>query len=433
MRKQLILLFTVYLLLSPLLSGCWDYVEYEDLAQITIMGTDYNPQTDEITVTIQFPSIKREKTGGAGATEAGPQWVVRSATGKNTFDAINKLQEIMPQRLFYGYIKVFLVGEEMAKHKLRDLFALVDRTPVMRSSAYIAVAEGTAEYVIKTRDPSQFSTGDKIHKLIQLVPESGSASAIAMSELLEHLAIGGLEPAIPVIRSEETTDNLSKSGKSGSEEDNKSGDSKKSGKDQQSQSDQPKAASHKEHPGTLRIGGMAAFQGENLVGMLDARESRGVNFIRGKKIHTYLVSASAGETAVDQLYFRILESKSNIKVRLENGQPTVAVTVVVKADLRKYYEHTGSDFIFGEALDQIEESLAKSIREDVEAALQRGQRELRTDIFGFGFALYRKYPRAWKEEYLEQWTDIFPHVPVTVQVNTKVVNVGITTRKFYIR
>ena len=178
---------------------------------------------------------------------------------------------------------------------------------------------------------------------------------------------------------------------------------------------------------------MAAFQGDKLVGLLDARESRGLNFIRGKKVHAYKVSAAAGDTAVDQLYFRILESKSNLKVRLENGQPTVTVTVGVKADLRKYYGHTGADFIFGEALDQIEKLLADSVREDIEAALQRGQRELRTDIFGFGFALYQKYPRAWKEEYLAQWADMFPTVPVTVRINAKIVNVGVTTRKLYIK
>ncbi|MEM5768220.1 MAG: Ger(x)C family spore germination C-terminal domain-containing protein, partial [Bacillota bacterium] len=155
--------------------------------------------------------------------------------------------------------------------------------------------------------------------------------------------------------------------------------------------------------------------------------------IRGKKIHAYKVSEATGETAVDQLYFRILESKSAIKVRLENGRPTVAVTIGVKADLRKYYGHEGADFLFGEALDHIEEKLAESVRGDVEAALKRGQGDLRTDIFGFGFALYRKYPRVWKEEFLEQWRDIFPDIPVTVQINAKVVNVGITTRKLYIK
>ncbi len=429
MRKRLIGLLTVYLLLSPTLSGCWDYVEYEDLAQITALGSDYNPQTNEITITIQYPSIKRTKSGGAGGAETGaPEWVVHSATGQNTFDAMSKLQEVVPQRLFYGYIKVFIVGEEMARYKLWDLFALVDRTPVMRSSAYIAVAEGTAEYAIKTIDPSQLSAGDKIHKLIQLIPESGSASAVTMNELLEDLAIGGLEPSIPLISIEATTDNLS--GKTGQKQ---SGEGKKDEKAQEPQGKQATTDPHKEHPGMLRIGGMAAFHGDKLVGKLDDRESRGVNFIRGKKIHAYKVSEAAGETAVDQLYFRILESKSAIKVRLENGRPTVAVTIGVKADLRKYYGHEGADFLFGEALDHIEEKLAESVRGDVEAALKRGQGELRTDIFGFGFALYRKYPRAWKEEFLEQWRDIFPDIPVTVQINAKVVNVGITTRKLYIK
>lgn len=421
MSKRIIVLFTVYLLLPLVLSGCWDYVEYEDLAQITVFGTDYNPQSDEITVTIQYPSIKREKGGGAGGAESGgPQWVVYSATAKNTIEAITKLQNSVPQKLFYGYIKIFIVGEEMAKYKFRESINLIDRTPVMRSSGFIALAEGKAEDVIKTIDPSQLSSGDKIYKLIQLIDESGTANAVTVNEIIEDMAIGGLEPAMPVIKSEEASDELS--GSTGNKE---------SGKSRQSQGGQETSRSHKEHPGTLRIDGMAAFQGDKLVGRLNTPESRGLMLIRGKKMHAFIVSDAAGEAGVEQLYFRILESKSAVKVRLENGQPTIAVNVKVKADLRKYYGKEGSDIIFAEALAQTEEKLTESIREDIEAALKRGQRELRTDIFGFGFALYRKYPRSWKENYAEQWTDLYPEIPVTVQVEAKVVNTGINIRKLF--
>ena len=60
------------------------------------------------------------------------------------------------------------------------------------------------------------------------------------------------------------------------------------------------------------------------------------------------------------------------------------------------------------------------------AALNKAQ-ELNADVFGFGEALHRKYPKQWKE--LEKdWDEIFPELEVEIVVETQVSRSGISIK-----
>jgi spore germination protein KC len=77
----------------------------------------------------------------------------------------------------------------------------------------------------------------------------------------------------------------------------------------------------------------------------------------------------------------------------------------------------------------MEAKLADNVRSEIKAALKKGQKELKTDIFGFGFALYRKYPRLWHKEYEKKWQDLFPDVTINIDVRAKILNTGTGIKK----
>ena len=81
----------------------------------------------------------------------------------------------------------------------------------------------------------------------------------------------------------------------------------------------------------------------------------------------------------------------------------------------------------------MEEKLSESIRSDIEAALKKGQKDLESDIFGFGFALFRKDWKLWRTEYEKNWDKIFPDVPVTINVQAKITNTGTNNRRMFVR
>ncbi len=183
---------TGLIILSLVISGCWDYTEYENMAQISGLGFDYNVQTQESTVTIQYPLTKRGKGGSSmpESSAAGIQWVVNSATDKTLIGTFAKLQTVVPKRLFFGYVRNIVVGEEAAKYQMMEIIDLFDRTPVMHSSANMTIAAGQAEDIIKTVDPAKaLSSAEDLHNLIKFEDRTGAAYSVSLDDFKEMLML----------------------------------------------------------------------------------------------------------------------------------------------------------------------------------------------------------------------------------------------------
>ncbi|NMA15164.1 MAG: hypothetical protein GX930_08020 [Clostridia bacterium] len=54
-------------------------------------------------------------------------------------------------------------------------------------------------------------------------------------------------------------------------------------------------------------------------------------------------------------------------------------------------------------------------------------RQYNTDIFGFGEAVHKKYPKQW-EEIEDEWDDYFPEIKLSLEVEAKLRRSGMTTK-----
>src|SRR5690606_41595380 len=54
----------------------------------------------------------------------------------------------------------------------------------------------------------------------------------------------------------------------------------------------------------------------------------------------------------------------------------------------------------------VEATVAAEIAHAIESVQKRG-----TDVFGFGFALFKRDPRAWRERWAREWDRVFPTLP----------------------
>lgn len=414
--KKIIVLFILSILMIITLSGCWDYSEYEGMAQIIATGVDYNKETHETTVTLQYiPTSKAGKSKGAesSGSATSKNGIVNSATDKNFYGALSKLQQVIVKKMFYGYMKVFIVGEDAAKYNMLDLIEFFDRTPSVRQTTLIMITSGKAERVVSIDDPSGItSTGEQIYNQINAAGSTGAVFPVTMQDFAAMLAIGGLEATASRIIStgDKSQEPIAEGGTHGNVrfDDTIKGD--------------------------IMASGMAAFKGDKFIGWLNDKESMGLGWITGKKILAYKYSqVSENNNTEDMLYFRIDGSKSKIKITINNNTPVIHVNIKAIADLRKYYLKKGSEFFTPEEINSMEKKLSNSIRSDAEAALEKGQKEFEADIFGFGFQFFRKYPSLWQREYEKKWQDIFPDIPVYVNVESKIINTGTNIKKFILK
>ena len=407
-KNHFLVLIVFFLLVLP---GCWDYSEYENMVQVITMGVDFNRESNETTVTIQYiPTTKQSAENSKGSSEK--DGVVYSATDKTLFGAISKLREVTYKEIFLGYLKIIVVGEEAAKYKTMDLMELFNRTPSIRDNAYLVISSGKAEDTISTFDAAhQAPSGEQIYNLINLSKFTGTAFSISIHEFTQMMAVPGIEAAAPrVITVFKKPQSEAEGGTQG------------------------KIRFVEKREGAQRVSGIAVFKKDRLVGWLDEKESFGFSWITGKNPHAYKESEiSDGTDTEDIFYYRVKSSKSKIKAQMDNGEPVINVNVTVTAELRKYYSNKGSEIITSEEVSVMEKKLSDSVRSDIEAALEKGQTELESDIFGFGFAFYRKHTKLWQTEYERKWEDIFPNIVVNVNVDAIVKNTSAITRGLIIK
>lgn len=398
--------FGLALIILLILPGCWDYTEYDNMVQVIAMGVDFNKESKETTVTIQYIPTTKQKGGSSGDSKGSVQQdgVVHTATDQTLYGALTKLREKVNKEIFLGYLKVIIIGNEAAKYKMRDLMDLYDRMPSIRSNVYLAISSGQAADTLSTLGVDHIApAGTQIYNLINLTKNSGTAYSVSIHDFIEMLAVPGMEVTAPRVITEQLKQ--------------KSDDK-----------------SDKKPEGIQKVSGIAVFKGDRLVGWLDEKESSGFRWITGKDTHAYkesLISGSA-DTA-DILYYQIKKSKNKIKVQMQDGQPVIKVDVSVNAELRKYYSNKGSEIFSPKDIRDMEKKLSDSIQADMEASLEKCQTELKSDIFGFGFAFFRQYPKLWQTEYGKKWDNIFPNLNVNVKVNAKVEDTGENNRKLQIK
>lgn len=418
MKKKLLLLLPM---LSFILffNGCWDYIDYENMTQIYSLGIDLDTDSHKITVTLQFIPITKSSGDKTGSVNKG---TVYSASAATFMDALVKLQQASPNKLFFGYLQVIVIGEDAAKYIMKDLTENFERTPNLRSSVSIIVVPGKAEGVIATIDPnSVMSSGRKIRMLLTSYQSNGNVYSVNLHDFLSMMTRDGAEPLASRILT--TSENDRGEALGGTRNDIRFAIEKQ---------------------GNIIASGMAAFKKDKFVGWLNDKETLGLNWILGNKINGYKTS-NPNEIILDNnknrsplyaepekmLFYYITKSGSKIKVKIENNKPVVYLNVKVEASLRKYYSDEGYEYLNHDAIDLIEKNLEISIQSDIDSAIKRGKNELNSDIFGFGFNFYRQHPKKWHKYYQSSWDDKFHDVPVIVNVNAKINNTGSNIKNFF--
>lgn len=77
----------------------------------------------------------------------------------------------------------------------------------------------------------------------------------------------------------------------------------------------------------------------------------------------------------------------------------------------------------------MENGLAENVKAEINAAIKKAQKELKSDIFSFGFNFYRDNPKLWHSEYEKKWKQLFPNLQVNVNVTAKITDTGTSINK----
>lgn len=332
-RRLTLLLLCVALALS----GCRVTGEVENQAYVLALGLDRRPD-GRLELTVRVPQIGKSDAKEQGG--AGSGYLLFSASGGDWAEALDTLEQATPRPLNLSHIELAVASEALAREEaFGALIARVAETPHLYTTARFVVCEGRAadfidaqEVVIGTRLSSEIDAMLTHYAELGTIPKTTFADACCLTNSIyaDPVAIRGFvdiaddQPAAAMVEPDEPVAGVVRS------------------------------------PMRQRYSGAALFREGQMVGWLDASQTRLLALIRGD------VRALPFER--DGRAYQLTPVSVHQDVQINGSNTTLSLRVRMSA----------LDAISAEDARQ----LADNIRDDLNGLLRYCQ-SLSVDPFGF--------------------------------------------------
>ncbi|MFC7392065.1 Ger(x)C family spore germination protein [Scopulibacillus cellulosilyticus] len=376
----------------PFLTGCWDSIEVNDVALVTAAGADQLKNGNiKLILQIAIPSqLGPTGMGGSGGVQ-GSTFVV-SNSGKTVMEAYRRIQEKLPRRIFFSHSRIIVIGQSLARHGVSEVLDFFTRYPEARLNDYIIFTKGKAANLLETKTPLERVSSEEIREL----NKEGLGIKVSLRDFIDRLLGEGIEPVAAQFKREP----------------------ERSDGESASQSDQGMM--------DVAIVGAAVFRNDRLIGWLNNIETRGIlwlgNNVKQGVIGVNIPKNKGGGRIGAQIY----QSSTNIDPKIEGNN--VKINVNIRSEMDVYENDSKLNLEDPKVIKYLQTNLENEIKARIKLTLNKIQKQYKSDIFGFGRAVYQSYPKVWEKSYKKQWTRIFPMADVKVIPHVKIKQTGLTNK-----
>lgn len=388
--------------------ACWDQREVEQLG--IVMGIGVEPASGErVRVLVQnmAPAATGKDAaggggGGGGQNMGGNAYRNRSREGDTIFEAMREIAQESSRRMFFAHNQVIIISESLARERgVKEIMDFFERNPEIRRTTWLLIGRGDLATLLDEPGRIEDLPAQRIVSIIDQQDRYSRYAVLRLGDFLELLESESTHPFTAVV---ETIPNPAA----------------------------PNAADgHGQSAGqvpqplhNIRLYGTAVFRRDKLIGWLDPRESRGLQWLRNQ-VKGGDIDMPAPAAKGKSISLEIIRSKTKLQPEIRDGQIYITVKIKEEGNLT---ETTGPlDLTNPETIRKLEQIQAATIQAEIEAALNKAQQEYGVDVFGFGEAVHRKYPREWKEM-KKMWPELFPGVQVQFEIESKIRRTGLISK-----
>ncbi|EGD48692.1 germination protein, Ger(x)C family [Ruminiclostridium papyrosolvens DSM 2782] len=393
MNKKLFLVILMAALSAMLLTGCWDRKELNQLGIAMAIGLDKGDDGKiQLTSQIVRPSAIQKKGGGNE-----PPYELVISSGDSVFEAIRHTVKEFDRRSFFSHIKVIVVGEEYAREGLEDTIDFITRSHELRKTTWLIVASDCKasevlgvkhglekvqanymEGILKSQEIESSSAISKVIDFIKAMPGEGNNPVTGVFSLMDVKSV-------------------------------------------------PSEGTEPEQRKGLKLSGSALFKKDKLAGFLDNKDTLGLNILNGKCKKTSINVQALNNKADSQVTIELIKIKCSIKPSI-NKEGNISFNVAIKAEGNMTEVKQDLDVTNLQLFEQINSNFSNYIKLLTDKSINNIQKNMKTDVIGFGRTFEIKYPKIWSK-IKDKWNDaIFPNVSYTVKVDTRLNRTGLTLK-----
>ncbi len=376
------------LLIIPLLSGCYNYRELNELAINTALSIDYSNNNFNVIVEVINPTKQQD-----AASANNSPFVNYYSSATTLQEAFRNIVLDSPRQLYAAQLEIIILSEEAATNHMSEILEFFSREPESRTEVSFIIAKGDESLKSITIQTllTSFSSSNVKQSLDLQQKILGLTPVYTLNELLNMYLDPTLEinlPSIIVYGNPEEGD-----------------------KKENITTSSPKVLT--------KVGTTAIFKGKDFLGYLTAEES---------KVHS-IITGSTKESIITLNYkdnynvFELYKIKSDISPSIKDNKITLNISG--KARIKEF--HSSSNITESKEIDNLNKELNKHIENVIKENFNSIRKKYNTDIFNFRQSFYREDPKYYNIHYKDTWYEsIFPNLTLEVKSNIKLYEKGNT-------
>ncbi|HYE83934.1 MAG TPA: Ger(x)C family spore germination protein [Clostridia bacterium] len=373
--KKINTLFLIGILLSStwLLSGCWNYKEVEQLSIVSGATIDM-VEKDKVLVTVEIISVKQDPKQSA----LEPVYI--QAIGDTFFDAVRQMVAVQGKRLYWSHAKVIVLGEEVAKRGVSHVLDFLNRDAEIREDMWVLLSrENTASAIFYAKPETESIQAYELDYTLRAQKAISRYPAVELYRFLDMISSKNTTAILPTLKL------IYERGKT-----------------------------------TTYVTGSAIIKSDKLIGYLNEQESKSLLWIREELKGGLFVVRNAGKVGID-VTLEINKSKTEIKPFVEDNKLIMKVYVDVDVNIAEIMGR--EDFISEDGRNSLKKEAEKQIKKSLDNLIEKSQKELKADLFGFGETIERSIPGI-PENIIEDWDEFFIDLETLVDVNVTITGSG---------
>lgn len=185
MQWQAIKLSVLVLVLTPMMTACWDATDIQDIVAVMGVGIDMT-DTGDILVSVETPVPAGQAPQSQAQGPAQSKTRVVKATGQTLEDALDDLSWRIPRKLMFSHTQILIFGQQYAEQSVQEALDFVARHPQMRTGDVMFIlTDGYAKDLLTATTSGEYLSS---HYLRELTVSKGAAFHTGVDLMNDFLA-----------------------------------------------------------------------------------------------------------------------------------------------------------------------------------------------------------------------------------------------------
>ncbi|SOC41013.1 Ger(x)C family spore germination protein [Ureibacillus acetophenoni] len=339
------------LLLSILLSGCWDSRENERMFYVHGVGIDYKDEQYEVFMQIiSFSNVAKSEQVNQDVIQS----EVNSAKGNTFTEALFQLYHAIDEEVYWGHLSFFIVTEDLMKkdHINSIINTFTQHTDTRYQTLVYCTDEPLEEFLLALPLLKRSITLTKLADPYNSFEQASYIEPLSMRQLIIQLNEPSYDVKIPYVT-------MNKDWKT------------QKGPDE-----------------SVEISGVGVIAPNQFKGFIKEEKAKGLQWLSHKTTRAQITSKVDSSKEDDFITVVLQGLKVQIEPVIEGKEVKFDITLNTTVSLNSYSESiTTAD---------IRETVEKAVKKEIETTFKEGLKR-DADIYRLSEILYRSNNKAWSE------------------------------------